>query len=304
MPISQPYYLNAPSLGSATSIFLNAGLTTCAPDGYYSDGVIVRQQVSCVLLPQQNCPSCAVNCAILPFSVETKGYFEISVYMGTATGAIPITFNPFGTPVGFYAEFDGTIYNIFSSPVYGLQQGASGLPVYLGDSVTSGCDPVADSPITAIKYNYDGSNFVSSGTNETFSVTLSQIIGDDSPGDCVIVIPKTTASPNIVTVKIYAPCTDSSFNLNIQCPYQLRSFDSSVRADDSVVVCALAVDQEYYVEHVTGIDFELGLYDWVFSDPNGEFKLTKGYYKSFNCPTGYNVFEVDNGIIIGFFLCP
>jgi hypothetical protein len=304
MPTSQPYYLNAPSLGSATAIFLDAGLTTCAPDGYYSDGVIVRQQVSCVLLPQQNCPSCAVNCAILPFSVETKGYFEISVDMGTATGAIPITFNPFGTPVGFSAEFDGTIYNIFSSPVYGLQQGPSGLPVYLGDSVTSGCDPVALSPITADKYYFDGSSFVSAGTTETFSAISSQVIGDDSPGDCVIVIPKTVVSPSTVTVKVYAPCNTSSFNLNIQCPYQLRQFQSSIVADDSVVVCALSINQDYYVEHVTGVDFELGLYDWVFSDPNGEFKLTKGYYKSLNCPTGYNVFEVDNGIILGFYLCP
>ena len=58
MALSSTYYLNAPSLGSATAVFLNAALTVCAPNGFYSDGVIVREQVGCVLLPQQTCPSC------------------------------------------------------------------------------------------------------------------------------------------------------------------------------------------------------------------------------------------------------
>lgn len=63
MAISSSYYLNAPSLGSATAVFLDDELSECAPNGFYSNGVIVRQQVGCVLLPQQNCPSCeSFNC--------------------------------------------------------------------------------------------------------------------------------------------------------------------------------------------------------------------------------------------------
>ena len=63
MATSSSYYLNAPSLGSATAVFLDEALSECAPNGYYSNGVIVREQVDCVLLPQQSCPSCATyNC--------------------------------------------------------------------------------------------------------------------------------------------------------------------------------------------------------------------------------------------------
>ena len=65
MAISSSYYLNAPSLGSATAIFTDEDLTTCASDGFYSDGVITREQVECILLPQQTCPSCdgvSYNC--------------------------------------------------------------------------------------------------------------------------------------------------------------------------------------------------------------------------------------------------
>lgn len=58
MAVSSTYYLNGPSLGSATAVFLNEALTVCAPNGFYSDGVIVRELVGCVLLPQQTCPSC------------------------------------------------------------------------------------------------------------------------------------------------------------------------------------------------------------------------------------------------------
>ena len=70
--IPQTYYLDGPSLGSSSSIFLDIGLTTCAPNGYYSDGVITRELVGCSLLPQQTCPSCAVSflCSLVQTTPE------------------------------------------------------------------------------------------------------------------------------------------------------------------------------------------------------------------------------------------
>ncbi len=52
------YYLDAPSLAEATVVYQDAGLTTLAPDGYYANGVIVRQQLEGVLMPAQPCPTC------------------------------------------------------------------------------------------------------------------------------------------------------------------------------------------------------------------------------------------------------
>lgn len=49
------YYINGPSLASATAVFTNSDLTIKAPDGWYSFEGIVRQQVDGALLPQQNC---------------------------------------------------------------------------------------------------------------------------------------------------------------------------------------------------------------------------------------------------------
>jgi hypothetical protein len=65
MATSSTYYLNGPSLGSSTAIFSDAALTTLADDGFYSDGLIVREQVLGVLLPQQTCDGCipeSYNC--------------------------------------------------------------------------------------------------------------------------------------------------------------------------------------------------------------------------------------------------
>ncbi len=59
MAIQGTYYLDAPSLSTATVIYSNASLTVVAPDGFYADGLIVREQASGVLLPQSTCPSCS-----------------------------------------------------------------------------------------------------------------------------------------------------------------------------------------------------------------------------------------------------
>ena len=52
------YYFDTASFSSATAIFTDEALSICAPDGRYSDNAIVREQVNCVLLPAQTCPSC------------------------------------------------------------------------------------------------------------------------------------------------------------------------------------------------------------------------------------------------------
>lgn len=52
------YYLDGTTLSDSTSVYTDAQMTTCAPDGFYSNGVIVRELSNCVLLPEQSCPDC------------------------------------------------------------------------------------------------------------------------------------------------------------------------------------------------------------------------------------------------------
>lgn len=58
MATSGTYYLNAASLALATAVYSDAGLITLAPDGFYSDNSIVREQLLGVLQAQSSCPGC------------------------------------------------------------------------------------------------------------------------------------------------------------------------------------------------------------------------------------------------------
>lgn len=55
MAINSTYYLDAADLSTATAVYLNSSLSLIAPDGFYSDGTISREQSSGVLLTEQNC---------------------------------------------------------------------------------------------------------------------------------------------------------------------------------------------------------------------------------------------------------
>jgi hypothetical protein len=67
------FYLDAPSLGSASVVYSDPALTTVAANGFYSDGTIVREQASGALLPQTTCPSCASTQAFtIYFDVTTS----------------------------------------------------------------------------------------------------------------------------------------------------------------------------------------------------------------------------------------
>ena len=54
------YYLDGNTLANSAAVYTNVNLTSCAPDGYYSDGVISRQQIGCVLSPANDCIGCGV----------------------------------------------------------------------------------------------------------------------------------------------------------------------------------------------------------------------------------------------------
>ena len=49
------YFFNSNSFATATALFTDSALTQCAPDGFYSDNIIVREQKNCLLQVAQNC---------------------------------------------------------------------------------------------------------------------------------------------------------------------------------------------------------------------------------------------------------
>lgn len=303
MATQSTYYLDAPSLGSATVIYSDVNLTIVAPDGFYSDGTISREQVSGSLLPQVSCPSCAVPCGGTITASGGEGVYYVDVELGSATGAVIITFDPFSVPDGILATFDSTTYNGLSSPNFGWLQGSAGLPTYIGD-LASDCAIVANSPHILNEYDYDGTSFVTLGTTKSVTALSGQMqLTASDPGNSVMVIPKTTSSPSILSLEIIGPCEGTAFDVSVSCPASLVSFESSVSGEDSEAACLLSINETYYVAHVTGSAGVLGLYDLVFSDANGEFPLGAGFYATTSAGAN-DWFEVDaNGVIVDFGIC-
>ena len=74
------FYINGTTLSNSTAIFTDAELTTCAADGFYSDGNIVREQATCLLLPIVECPDCLAPCDTGPISQSGgSGIFSLDL---------------------------------------------------------------------------------------------------------------------------------------------------------------------------------------------------------------------------------
>ncbi len=174
MATSGTFYLDAPSLSTATVVYSNAALTTVAANGFYSEGSIVRQQISGVLLPQQACPACAVPCGGTISESGVQGIYYLNVDLGTPTGAVLIEFDPVFVPDGIKAVYNSVVYNGVSSPTYGWLQGSAGLPTYIGEAA-SDCGIVAGSPYTLNEFQYDGTDFISLGTTTSVTVLSGQL---------------------------------------------------------------------------------------------------------------------------------
>ena len=101
------YFINGPTLAQATAVFIDAALTTCAPDGFYSDGATVRQQVGCVLGIVQTCPACTTPCNQAITAGGGDGLFNVAFGTGTDTGCVIIYFDPIGVPDGIRATYNG-----------------------------------------------------------------------------------------------------------------------------------------------------------------------------------------------------
>jgi hypothetical protein len=296
-----PYYLDAPTLAQATAVYANASLTICANDGVYSDGSITRVQTGCVLGKAKFCPSCGFSCDSDYNEIKVdNGVFRTTIDLGNDpgdVGAVIIKFNATTYPNGFKAVYDGITYNSLSSPIYGYMTAPAGLPVYIGDEDN-------DCGITSASFildnnDWDGTGYTYNGTTSVVSVLPTQTnLTVNPPGECVMVIPKINLNPSSLDIIIEAPC-GAAFDLNVSCPTVLfPTYTSQVRPTaDSV--CQYPDDLIYYNYPVNGNGVTLGLFDWIFIDPNGESVAGDGYYHAPTMlPNPYNWFLVQNGIII------
>lgn len=312
MPLGN-YYINAPTFALATSIYTNIGLTTFAPNGYYSDGTIVRQLFNGALFAVQQCGNCGVPCGENISAAGGSGIYSLDIDTGsniTSVGAIIIRFNPQGVPDGIRAVFNNVEYNALSSPIYGRLQSTVNLapvwnPTFIGSSTSVGtCSwyPSGGTINDAVVYEYDGSSFINTGNTADVTVDVGEIqITAGPPGWCVMVIPKLFPTPSDLLIQLFGLCSGTGWSIQVECPAELPSFNSTPvdSLEPQKLTCDVPQDEVYYFAKVhTANDTYVGLYDWVFSDPNGVNVLADGWYSIDNLAPGFNSIEVQDGVVV------
>lgn len=307
MPIPQPYYLDAPSLGSATTVFSDNALTVCAPDGFYSSGGITRRQIGCVLFPQQECPSCSYPCAVPIAPSDDLGVYSTNIVTSPIDGylgAIIIRFNPLSYPDGIRATLNSSVYNKITSPVDGLHQSTNSIGfTYIGDTAFD-CGISGTTYPTLINYLYNGVSFINLGTTQSITVAAGDVsLSAVAPGNCMLVVPKTSAVSDIINIEIATVCVGGTdWDLIVGCAEPLVGYSSTVVGETKVIACLLSPTETYYNASLNATPGIVGLFDFVYSDAYGQFPLADGFYK---IPDGGGdiSIEVLDGVVIVYTLC-
>lgn len=300
MATSSTFYLNAPSLGSATAAFLDSNLSVCAPDGFYSDGVIVREQVDCVLLPQQTCPSCAVPCGSPINGSGNQGAYLVNLDTGNSIGAVIIRFNPYGIPDGIKATYDGLVYNKLTSPVDGLHQSSNASNFTFIGNTGNDCGISGTTYPALQEFLYSGTAFVATGNTQSVTVAAGDVsLSATDPGNCMMVIPKSAASPSIINFEMIGPCSGTAFLITIACPVLLTGFSSSTVFTTAGLACAAEETQTYYNASLDNTPGIVDVFDFVYTDNVGVTPLANGFYKaSGSIAGGADWFQVTSGVVV------
>jgi len=308
MPTAVPYFLDGTSLIDSTGVYVNSTLTIPADDGYYSDGVNIRQQIGGVLLPAQPCPSCGLPCTVDGSLLGgDEGEYRMTIDTGSLpgnTGAIVIRFRVGQAPDGMIVNYDGNVYNEFSSPYFGYLAGAPGGPTYLGQTgITCSPNPLVG-PHTLNVFNWDGTTFIPSGTTNTINTLSSELaLTPSAPDDptlwSVLVVPKPSLIPSTIDITIYAPCDNTSFLFSVTCAGKIKKINASaVYSEPKEDFCDAPLTNNLYPVRVTGIAPYVDLYDWIFLDENGQTKAPDGYYRTNNLVAPNDTIHVVNGVIV------
>jgi hypothetical protein len=301
------YYLNGPNLATATGIFTDAAFTTCAPDGWYSQGSVVRELDNCILLPRAQCPSCATLCGSTVIDgLAGYGLYSIPVELGTTTGAVKVTFDPKIYPQGIRAIYNSTVFNEFSSEVdgYHTTTQANGL-TYMGNSSTAPTIPLT---IVTTEWDYYDGAFTSNSSAISILVTEISSTSGQSPDECIAYIPKPLSSPLTLEVQVAQVINGQStpsWNLTVACPKSLES--KSCTDVDPAGGCSTAapLDNSIYIGSVSGTNSVPAVNDWAFVDEYAETKKAAGDYVLENkAGDKYLITVSANGVITAVTACP
>lgn len=328
------YYIDGPNLETATAIYTDAGLSVCAPGGYYSDGVVTRRLIEdpvngyCYLQAAQLCESCAEPCGGSIDANGAQGIYKIELDVGgtpTDVGAMIIQINPKTLPDGVLVEYGGVVYNkgvrAAGNTVTGTEGNGNRNAGGLAQSLNANNYTVIGNDTTACGltngvigsgnlsvYNYVNGNFVSSGTTEAYTISLDDLVLQAKTSQIitnfVMVVPKTSATPSTLLVKSIGTCTGTAFDVAVSCPTPLTGFAATVQRGSFEIACNAPLSNTLYAVKTDSFPNAAPtttpvLRDQVFTDSNGSTPVADGFYAYGPIGTADSyTFQTESGVVI------
>jgi len=306
------YYLDGNTLANSSAVYTDVNLTLCAIDGYYSDGVISRQQTNCVLSAVEECVGCGVvlDCSSSissAYNDTTQGVYSLNIDVDSSnTGAVVIRL--LGTTnqaQGVRAIYNGVTYNEVSTLNEGYFTPTTPDGFAFLETALPTCTVAGTTFPSVPRFYYDGSAFQATGATESISVASGDVATRTMA--FAMVIPKTSLLPDVLKFQVASLCgTTSSFQLQVTCPIVLTGFQvsntypSPPDPNPTQGLCGLPLVNTAYNVPISDSD-PYGVPDlehWVFSDPNGQYPLADGYYYLGVGSGGGEYMQVQNGVVI------
>ena len=278
------YFIDGSTLENATAVFTDATLTTPAPDGFYSNSVISREQVGGVLLAVVICPSCVLPCNTSINAGGGGGIYTVNFGTGSSVGAIILYFNVSAIPDGIRVQYNNQFYNETTSATQGyLSSNTNGHYTFVGN-INSDCNIAQTLNGGGYSgentFNFNGANFDPTGSNGVVTGNGGDVrLTIPSPGPVTLYIPKPLQAPEVVSVEIFGPCANTGWTLGINCPVQLTGFSTSKLVTGGTDCLTANLPNTYFnVPNSGGLAGDPAVNEFCVVDPNGSVKASQGTY--------------------------
>jgi hypothetical protein len=269
-----------------------------------------RQQTIGNLGATTSCPTCGPPPQTCGGSTNipggSSGYYNLDFDAGNTasdTGAIIVYFNPQGIPDGIRVLYDSVYYNTVTNSSGRIQtpSGVTGAFTILGNAGNT-CMPSAY-PNTQSYTFYDGivsGAWNNTGTTQSITINQGDYIGGGANQYSTLVIPKTSATPSIVSIQVLGHCA-TAWNVEVSCPAALPSVLAST-AQSTDACNSTQSTSVYFAKNYNDTNTAPIVGNFVFTDENGATPLnntsTVYYYI-----TGTIAFSVLNGVVVSSAQC-
>lgn len=287
------------NFSTAPQFYTDSSLTNVADNGWYSFGGVYRQMYNGLLGAPTSCPSCLFDCTSFPNKYVTggtsPGRYSMDIDLGSTTGAVIIHFEPSVNPSQVTWSHDGISASEYSNPAWGYTEGLIGRQDSSVDGGTFTCgenysvsnnsgssNQVVSGGI--LQYDFQGGTFVQSGQNislgpynasSSLSAPNVNLI-NGSPGFFTMVVPKPNAAATSVNILIDVVCPNTEFNIKVNCPQNLNTFEAGPRSGACGTVGSFLYTASVLVP--SGVSSSISVYDWAFEDINGSSPMPAGVY--------------------------